>query len=92
MSIVTHELIHETIMKNGKLVTKLDAEGYATKDNTHNNFFIRGQLNNKPFIATNVKGILKKQRRSNKKRKSVRFRTPTPYPKKLNKNTRRQKK
>jgi hypothetical protein len=72
-------------MKNGKLVTNLDTEGYATKDNTHNNFFIRGQLNNKPFIATNVKGILKKRRLTNKKRKSVRFRTPTPYPKNSNK-------
>ena len=93
MSLLSHSVIHETVSQNGKIIKNLDAETVSDKDDYHSDFITKGSVNGKPFVITNVKGILQKnKRRSNKKRKSVRFRTPTPHPKKGNKNTRKQRK
>lgn len=92
MALLSHAVIHETISHNGKVIKNLDADTVSSGDSTHSNFITKGEINGKPFVITNIKGILKKQRRTNKKRKSVRFRTPTPHPKKGNKNTRKQRK
>jgi len=93
MSLVSHSIIHQTVSQNGKVIKNLDAETISDKNDYHMDFITKGNVNGTPFVITNVKGILQKnKRRSNKKRKSVRFRTPTPHPKKGNKNTRKQRK
>jgi hypothetical protein len=88
MALLSHAVIHETISQNGKVIKNLDADTVSSGDSNHSNFITKGEINGKPFVITNVKGILKKQRRTNKKRKSVRFRTPTPYPGKNRRKTR----
>jgi len=93
MSLVSHSIIHQTVSQNGKVIKNLDAETISDKNDYHMDFITKGNVNGTPFVITNVKGILQKnKRRSNKKRKSVRFRTPTPHPKKGNKKTRKQRK
>ena len=79
MSLVSHSIIHETVSQNGKIIKNLDAETISDRDAYHSDFITKGSVNGTPFVITNAKGILQKnKRRSNKKRKSVRFRTPTP--------------
>jgi len=92
MTLVSHSIIHETVSQNGKVIKNLDADTVSSGDSNHSNFITKGEINGKPFVITNVKGILKKQRRTNKKRNSVRFRTPTPYPGKNRRKTKSSKK
>jgi hypothetical protein len=93
MSLLSHSIIHETVSQNGKIIKNLDAETVSDKDDYHMDFITKGNVNGTPFVITNVKGILQKnKRRSNKKRKSVRFRTPTPHPKKKSRKTQSRKK
>lgn len=83
MSLLSHSVIHETVSQNGKVIKNLDAETVSDKDAYHSDFITKGNVNGTPFVITNIKGILQKpQRKTNKKRKSVRFRTPTPHHKK----------
>jgi len=93
MSLLSHSILHETVSQNGKIIKNLDAETVSDKDDYHMDFITKGNVNGTPFVITNVKGILqKKKRRYNKKRKSVRFRTPTPHPKKKSRKTQSRKK
>jgi hypothetical protein len=91
MSVLSQAVIRKTVSQNGRIIENLDANTVSSGDSSHSNFITNGEINGKPFVITNIKGILKKQRRINKKRKSVRFRTPTPYPGKNRRKTRSSK-
>jgi len=77
MSYISRGSIHETIMKDGKVVRDMVANTYSEKDKTQNNFIVQGRENNTPFLITNMKGLFKGKSRKSLKMKNRRSRRKT---------------
>ena len=70
MSYISRGSVREMVVQNGRVIRDMEADSFAQKDKKHTDFLIKGHDNNKPFIITNMKNLVKGTRR---------FRSPTPY-------------
>lgn len=55
--------MHETVVKNGRVIRDIGADSYSQGDKKHTDFLIKGHDNNMPFIITNMKRLTRSTRR-----------------------------